>query len=377
MEPTKSADLISIVLNITLNETGVLTTAKPVQRPNCEIFEFINLSIITGFLCIAGFVGNSLAIATLYRDGKHNVTSFLFLVLAVFDNGVLLLAFLLRSLPSFCMKGTNADICWYRHHSWPFLMRYGYGFISVFLFGSVWLTVLVTIHRTIAVKIPHKARTYSNMKSVRIQAVCLTIFAVLFCLPRFFEITVMKREGNYYPSHTDFYKWESYQIWYKNVAVNILINCIPLFILSLLTWQLVRDIRRALAARLAMSGNHGDPNNHRVGLQLTIVLVLVVIVFLLCQIPHTIYAILRVLLPESDHKCGTAFYYFMNISDTLNVFNSSINFVLYCLAGKRFRNQFMKLFHCQTKATKSKRFVSDTVFSRSQFTALTTDPHPS
>ena len=351
--------LVELHLNITPPPANTTNVTVSPNQANCTVFLFVVNSVINGGLCIAGIIGNSLTIATLYRDSWKNVTSFLFSVLAACDVCALILTFLLKALPMGCQFYHDPGVCYYQYYIWPKLMKYLFGFTPIFLMGSVWITVLVTIHRTIAVKMPHRARTYSSLKRVRIQTLILGIIVVLFCVPRFFEIRtkIKANTTREIAEYTAFYRNKDYQIWYKNVAINIAVNVGPLIILCILTYILVTELHKALKDRQALSTySPGDRGQGHGGVQLSILLILVVVVFLLCQTPHAVYAVMRAVI-DTNTSCGH-FIYFMNISDSLVVFNSGINFVLFCLAGKRFRSQLASLFKSSCKKTDSGKLLS-------------------
>ena len=64
-------------------------------------------------------------------------------------------------------------------------------------------------------------------------------------------------------------------------------------------------------------------------------LVIVVVVYMMCQIPNPCRTIFYAL--TDDLGCGSVYYIFHSFSLVFALFNSSINFVILVLCGKRFR----------------------------------------
>ena len=308
----------------------------------CSSFLFANHFVVMGILCTIGACGHILTVATLFRDSKRNVTSLLFMILAVSETGFLAMTVIIKCIPVLCTYTNSESICRFRYYSWPYVIKYALPFALIMLILSVWIILLVTIHRAIAVLIPHRAKEYATIRSVRIQCVLLTIASVIFNLPRFFEMKIIPRNGcTPVMAYTPLFYNKVYNIFYKNVLINIFVNIGPLVLLTILTFYLVREIRTTIRRRHLLSSHYDESQRNSV--QLTVLLILVVVVFIVCQIPHSVYALLRVIVSSYMFRCPNSLYYFMNISDALVIFNSSINFFLYCLAGKRFRQHLRDL----------------------------------
>jgi len=55
---------------------------------------------------------------------------------------------------------------------------------------SVWLTVLLTVDRYIAVTYPLRARTLCTVRRTHVLVAATTAATLAFCLPRYFEYTL-------------------------------------------------------------------------------------------------------------------------------------------------------------------------------------------
>ena len=69
---------------------------------------------------------------------------------------------------------------------------YPWMYPTVFLLRllSVWLTVLLTVDRYIAVRYPLYARSWCTLKRTYIVMTCIALVTFAFSLPRYFEYTL-------------------------------------------------------------------------------------------------------------------------------------------------------------------------------------------
>ena len=79
---------------------------------------------------------------------------------------------------------------------------------------------------------------------------------------------------------------------------------------------------------------------------ITLILIVTVLVFVICQTPALITQILISLLPDDLKRCPSPFFYYERVSDFMVVVNSSINFLIYCFCSRRFRQILLGLVGC-------------------------------
>ena len=76
----------------------------------------------------------------------------------------------------------------------------------------------------------------------------------------------------------------------------------------------------------------------------TLVLVVVVFAFIVCQTPTFVDHIFWTVLDESLRaQCGEWHYYYTAIGDMLAIFNSAVNFVIYVLTSPKFRQHLSNI----------------------------------
>ena len=91
----------------------------------------------------------------------------------------------------------------------------------------------------------------------------------------------------------------------------------------------------------------------------TLTLLVVVIVFVICQIGNPIVRLVSAVSPDRL-KCSHFYFYWQPIGDFLQVFNSSTNFFIYCFFGRQFRRRVKRLLFqklCPCFANKASRYV--------------------
>jgi len=127
---------------------------------SCRMFEFYVSFVMVGITCLFGFVGNVLSIVTLHRDNVRSVTSYLLSALAVADIAFLLPAVFVIMVPTYCE--------FYQHCTdgfitiVPYLEQYGWALASTCHTCTVYITVLVAVHRYLCVCRIELARSLSG-----------------------------------------------------------------------------------------------------------------------------------------------------------------------------------------------------------------------
>lgn len=147
---------------------------------------------------------------------------------------------------------------------------------------------------------------------------------------------------------------QAYRIVYANALYCIFMFLVPLGALLLLNAELIREVTRARRRRRVLLGErlprHHGHRAFRAGSisggedDITLTLVVVVVVFVVCQTPALATQILINVYSKEDRECPTPFFFYERLSDLLVVFNSAINFVIYCFCSRRFRQAFKCLF---------------------------------
>ena len=211
---------------------------------------------------------------------------------------------------------------------------------------SKWWWKNCTFFRYIAVCKPLRVLHLSTLRGIKIQMFLVVLISHLIEIPRYLESHI---ETFTYKGHThiavipsDLYMSDLYQLLYKTLFLVILRRFVPMVVIVVLTVKLTstvrstRKVRSELIACCKPKHTKGQPNE-----TITLVLIIIALIFIVCQAPGMIYPIFRLTL-ERD-TCNDFFYYYASIADLLSVLCSGLNFFVYYLLVPVFRKQLKKL----------------------------------
>ena len=212
-----------------------------------------------------------------------------------------------------------------------------------------------------------RARQLFNKRGRRILSAVIFFGGFLYNLPRFFDSCVMKFHDIctgktiarmvYAP---DYFSTTLYFDIYQNALYIIFLYVTPLSILLALNCKLIGAIKysKRRHREITVPGDY----NHCFGYSsssympntltsrqfsqhhennATLVLIIIVLVFIVCQTPELTYRIITLIVrhvEETENIFSIYFRHtFLTVTELLMVINSSVNFFIYCAFGRRFR----------------------------------------
>ena len=209
--------------------------------------------------------------------------------------------------------------------------------------NSTFQVVAMTVDKYITIKWPHRAATYSTSKRAIIIAVGLTICALCYNSPHLLLSRVTDGQCISYSADnliTRMYSWFSF-------VVNAAIPFTMIIHMNYVIVNTVRNSRHTFTENdttTAAQGMQGRQKTMKSAeSQLTVMLLLVTTLFLILLCPTYIRFIYM-----SFVKMNTPLQYansmlFFQISFKLYATNHGINFLLYCVSGKKFRNDLKEI----------------------------------
>jgi len=227
---------------------------------------------------------------------------------------------------------------------------------------TVYVTVLVAVHRYVYVCCSYKAKQLSNLRRAKIHVAIVPVFAFCYSLPRIFEYCVHYPTSNstsgtpdnvsaeYNQTHNDFSDigqlqfteigssfW--FQIVYKNVCFYLVMYIVPLSTLIFVTVRLLATMRRRRRAASAVDKRSTAVYSRQQARDdsVTVVLVIIIVVFIVCQTPTLLQRLMLALIGIKALDCGEAYYYVEKLADYLAIFNSCVNFAIYVVFAPHFR----------------------------------------
>ena len=209
----------------------------------------------------------------------------------------------------------------------------GYLVLNFGMCGSIYTTIAVSIERFLRMKYPYLKKWGKSW--IYLPSVAAITFA--YNLPRCFEYKFSTANGTLTAENrAGFVDSDAYETWYTTWTQLIVESIIPTFLLFFLNGSMVKMMYFNQNQLLNTSKNIRKCS--------TKILFVVYLVFLICHIP----TVIRVLL---DHFGPTDlrenWYIVAPIEKLVLVINSSVNFIIYCLVGTKFRDQFLKVFRCK------------------------------
>ncbi|XP_013088058.2 G-protein coupled estrogen receptor 1-like [Biomphalaria glabrata] len=350
----------------------MLTTLRPVSAISAEaklemylmtFSSYKMASYINNYVLITevvvGSVANILALVVMLGLLKLTICNYM-AALAVADLSVVLGPALIRWMQnvSHDPRALNSYLC-------RFLNIQSYWSFSL----SAWLLVAMTIDRYIAITFPLKALVWSTPRRARFVIAALMLLMFLINMHFFFTAVVVKRRDDqqYGCVFYDPYKQFIEDVWpWLDATVY---SFIPFSCLLVFNYLIIRSQKRSAKAFSSLKGfvkNHKSRSPTRINQKLTMTLLTVSFIFLALTAPRIILIIIRTSVfnfkptPTTiDFKVLADYTLTASIINVLIIGNHCINFFLYILTGRKFRQQIILMFkQCWPKRLKHKNITS-------------------
>lgn len=340
-------------MNLTFN----MTEPEDYPSEDCEspvTFQYYSWGITANVVACYGIIGNILSIVVLRHRQMRNSTSYYLISLAVYDIVLLLFMSLFLALPTLYLE---KDVLEGYFFAYPYMHPFVYPVALIAQTGTVYTTLAFTVERYIAVCKPlHAANTCTMSRTKRVIMI-IFVASVTYNIPRFLEYRTTENWSDYYNrtvpmiEMTEIGSNKLFKEVYFIYAYLCIMFLIPFTLLTVLNILLIRAVNKARATRNCMSSSSSKDTN------LTVMLIVVINVFLGCQLPALVDNIIVAIFDHTQLECSVSWVRFTTISNLLVVLNSAINFILYCLLSKRFRRVFLKIFHFKKSEPKFKYTV--------------------
>ncbi len=285
---------------------------------------------------LVGTAGNILSFAVFSQNKfQQSLTGLLFRWLAVFD--FIVVQEHIQSLFAF------GGIDLFTSHTWR--CRFAFWiFLSVQIM-AVWTLVGIAVERLIGIVWPHQAIVLCTRKRGKIFLGVLIVLATLIMSP---ILMILKPVSFYEPALNRLVQYcvltsENdilvYYITYIRPWVAFLLySAIPFIILICINLAIVISLRRAYKMRQTMQPDMANPTAASTNMSgMTVMLITISVAFIVLTTPYCMHYILHL---SSDELWAVGYVF--------QALNHSVNFGLYCLTGKRFRHEFVKMIVCRS-----------------------------
>lgn len=314
-------------------------------------------------ICTIGMLTNSLSIAVLTRKNIRSPSNTILTSLASSD-GMKLLVYLVMASQEDGEHSIN--------YSKTFLHLLCANIAMTLHAVSVSLTVTLVIFRYVTINFVGKGiKKYNNKLALKCIFVSSTI-AIALCLPAYFVYTVeavsaMIETNN--DKQLYFINLRNNQIlidcnfWIQATLLKLL-PCIMITIFSILTIKQIINNRFVLSRGILLRRlrTQSERMRKRQSNTTSIMLILVILLFLICEAPKIILLCMsglnRSLFHEIQQPVG-------DLMDFITMVNSSANFMLFCCMNKKFRETITIFFKYPIKIVFSIKHVLPTVRAKS------------
>ena len=308
-------------------------TIEPPYKDFYENAQFTTGLIIYPTICLYGLIGNILILIILAQKSMSSSTNIYLSGLAISDT-IKLLNDSLYFLTILLMHTDPVA----GNRCFGYLYPYAHFFVNLSVCTSAWLTVSVAVERYILVCHPTRSKSLITIARAKIISFMCFFLMTSVALPSVLRYeTVEKqvyRDGKNYTELdvklTELWQNQQFVLIY-NWVQSLLRSIIPLFVLIAMNAFIINALRQTRANKRMAQRN-----------RITIMLIIVILFFLICITPDAIMsAFFNLGYTESENFLVKGV---REITDCLLVVNAAMNFTLYIIFNKIFREQFMAVF---------------------------------
>ena len=302
---------------------------------------------------ILGIIGNLISFSVFYVQRRHHTgsTNLFLRLLALTDSMYLITNIFSRILP------TIAKYCEVPSLDWSIYNRPRvYALASMTQMAASYMVVVVTVHRYCIICHSLKTSIWFSSRRMRLVLTVLFTFCILYTIPRLFEFKVIPKFMDCIHrivptlTRTRFGANRIYSIVYLCICRFVFRGFIPVVIVLGLTVRIVQELRRSrILYRDMLHGNSAQARCVRQTLNLSHMLVVMWVVFIVCQTPSVISAVLNSVKRIFNLKVkqlNNFHQYFVIVCNMLLTVNSATNMLIYFTCGTEFRQTIKKCFSC-------------------------------
>ena len=320
-------------LELTNDDWNVTERLESGPTDLCLAYEFAIDTVVAGSVCIFGLVTNIISFWVFSLYERNYATNFLFQCLAVSESVVLVTVFPLYPVSSFAaytqyIRDYDTVLAYFRVGVFPLA--------STAQTVTIWLTVLIGYTRFLAIGSLFNPTRPVALRRAKRHVTLLLVFSICYCMPKFFESRVVWKTDvqSAIAVHTPMALTKLYNILYGNVLYTTCILVLPLAIL------LYFYVRIAAALRYYQNRFPGISSrslNHAREQNAMRVIIVVIIVFTVCQTPSVFNQIFWNALPSRFRECGGFHFFYRPISNAMVILNSGTTFWIHMYTNTKFR----------------------------------------
>ena len=232
---------------------------------------------------------------------------------------------------------------------------------NYFLFSSNLCSSLLitsmTFSRWYSIIKPHKAASFNTMGRTRSTILGITLFSFFYSVPHWFFTQDVGKVC--YPHFRYMNSWYNEAYFWVTMAVNWAVPCISLLIMNF--WIIVaisrnvdENVGRTTSQTQRNNSDQAQGPSDRAEKHVYTVLLAVTFTFLILTTPHYVFFFYARTFPLAPTPKSLAIFHLcQQVVHKSFYVNSGINFFLYVLSGKKFRQEVLQLIFCKANTRKT------------------------
>ncbi|KAI6190188.1 FMRFamide receptor [Aphelenchoides bicaudatus] len=295
------------------------------------------LASATLFIISIGILGNLLSLTLFLRHSSS--VNVLLSALAFVDLCLLLFAipvFVVPNLDIWTEDDTAGGITQPTYLA--YILKFVYPVNLIFQTCSIYVMVLITAERYIAVSKPLQVHIYCTARTSRRALLIIASLATIYNAPRFFEYSISYSSGaTYYERNLR--DNPTYVIGYFTIAYLITHFVFPFGLILVLNCYVIRKILQLRKERLSLTRQQIREQST------TLMLLIVTFVFAGCNTLPFLLNLAECVKPDlfSDENTSTIAFQLNDLSTLLVVLNSSTTFIIYLIFSAKYRHTAAKI----------------------------------
>lgn len=220
----------------------------------------------------------------------------------------------------------------------------------IFMTGTLWqiyanwVLVALTVERFVAIWFPLKVRELCTKRNTLLVLAGMLLFFTLANMQFLFTYeevadSFLVWDCRPKPKYATFIQY----VWYW--IDGALYAVLPIILIMVFNILIITAVRRSGQVQRALTNGHGKPTetlNHQ--RQITAMLLTTSIIFVVLVLPNSIFFVAKEYWTWRETSLGIAQYYLLlQIIFLLSDLSHALNFYLYCLSGRKFRQKFLQL----------------------------------
>jgi hypothetical protein len=309
-------------------------TTKLISEQRLAEFKRIVEGYLLSIVCICGLLGNALTCVILSSRIMRTSTTNIYIFALSCASSCVLIGFLLT-------HGIRSTF-----HAETF---YGHIFTTVFpihvtcLLIQIYLTATVALDRFILICLPFRGHKWRTPQHAMLVVLCVTIFCMLYCVPYWFEFTLITKNNTRIVSMTKFGEHPLFRLLMRKYLYFVFVFLIPLSTIIICKAMIIQKLYTVRKRKRSL-GNLSKKN--RSSNAINFLLLSIVLVFLLTQFPYFVF---NLLYAWTGPKLMADLFarQYLAINNLLSVINASSTFILYAFFDRKFRQVGQHILFCQ------------------------------